>query len=362
MRKRTVATEPGWLRSALTGGLAASGSVLVLALILLATAGPGMDTRINLFCVSLLVVLGLQMFTGNSGVTSFGHIAFMALGAYASALLTIPSPIKSAALRSLPSVIASHQLSFPVALVIGVVFVALVALIVGLPLSRLNGSAGAIATFAFLVIVNVVIGGMTGVTGGRRALYGVPRATNVKWTIGFALAGILAARLFRDSPIGLRLRASREDEVVARAMGVRVALSRLVAWTLSGALVGVAGVLYAHLLGAFSAQQFYLGLTITTLAMLIVGGMSTVSGAIVGTIVLYAASEALREVEASAGLFGLSQIIIALILLLMMYFRPQGLAGRYEADERWTTARTRRRLQDPRTLAPERTEAEHASP
>jgi branched-chain amino acid transport system permease protein len=200
----------------------------------------------------------------------------MALGAYASALLTIPSPIKSAALQSLPSVVATHELSFPMALVLGVVFVALVALIVGLPLSRLNGSAGAIATFASLAIVNVVIGSMTGVTGGRRALYGVPRVTDVKWTLGLTLLGILGTRLFRDSPVGLRLRASREDEIVAKAMGVRVTASRLVAWTLSGAVVGVAGVLYAHLLGAFSAQQFYLGLTITTLAMLIVGGMSTV--------------------------------------------------------------------------------------
>jgi len=318
--------------------------VLLLSVLLLILGGPAMETRIVLFSISLLVVLALQMFTGNSGVTSFGHIAFMALGAYGSALLTIPSPIKSAALRSLPPIVAGHQLPFVVALVIAVGLVALVAFLVGLPLSRLTGSAGAIATFAFLVVVNVVIAGMTGVTGGRRALYGVPRVTNAAWALGFAGAGVLVTRLFRDSPLGLRLRASREDEVVAQAMGVRVAHGRLIAWILSAILAGISGVLYAHLLGAFSAQQFYLGLTITTLAMLIVGGMSTVSGAIAGAAVLYAASEALREVEASAGLFGLSQIAIALVLLVMMYFRPQGLLGELEADEHLLLRRLRRTL------------------
>ncbi|HXF72199.1 MAG TPA: branched-chain amino acid ABC transporter permease [Actinomycetota bacterium] len=351
-----TSSRSGWPRRSISGGLASASVLLLVGVLLRGLGGPGMGTRIALFSISLLVVLALQMFTGNSGVTSFGHIAFMALGAYGSALLTIPSPIKSTALRSLPPIVAEHQLPFVAALAIAVGFVALVAFLVGLPLSRLTGSAGAIATFAFLVVVNVVIAGMTGVTGGRRALYGVPRVTNATWALGFAVTGVLVTRLFRDSPLGLRLRASREDEVVAQAMGVRVANSRLVAWILSATLAGISGVLYAHLLGAFSAQQFYLGLTITTLAMLIVGGMTTVSGAIAGTAVLYAASEALREVEASAGLFGLSQITIALVLLIMMYFRPQGLLGELEADEHLLLRRLRRSLDRPGASVPSHSE------
>ena len=153
---------------------------------------------------------------------------------------------------------------------------------------------------------------------------------------------IIITRLFRDSPLGLRLRASREDEVVAKAMGVRVVLVRLTAWTLSAAFAGVSGVLYAHLLGAFSAQQFYLHLTILTLAMLIVGGMSTVSGAVVGSVLLTIAGEVLREWEAAAELFGVSQIAVGLILLLVMYFRPRGLTGDLELDERFAVARWER--------------------
>jgi branched-chain amino acid transport system permease protein len=334
-----VRREPHWSITSLRGGSLTAVGLLTLSLALLAVGGDVMATRVNLFFINLLVVLGLQMFTGNSGVTSFGHIAFMAIGAYTAALLTIPPGIKTSALQSLPGFVAEHQLSFAVALVIAVIVVVVFAFLVGLPLSRLSGSAGAIATFALLVIVNVVIAGMTGITGGRRALYGVPRVTTVALTVTFGLAAIIITRLFRDSPLGLRLRASREDEVVAKAMGVRVVLVRLAAWTLSAALAGVSGVLYAHLLGAFSAQQFYLHLTILTLAMLIVGGMSTVSGAVIGSVLLTIAGEVLREWEAAAELFGVSQIAVGFILLLVMYFRPRGLTGDLELDERFTVAR-----------------------
>ena len=193
-----------------------------------------------------------------------------------------------------------------------------------------------------LVIVNVVIAGMTGITGGRRALYGVPRVTTVALSLTLGLAAIVLTRLFRDSPIGLRLRASREDEVVAKAMGVRVVLVRLAAWTVSAVLAGVSGVLYAHLLGAFSAQQFYLHISILTLAMLIVGGMSTVSGAVIGCVLLTIAGEVLREWEAAVQWFGVSQIAIGVILLVVMYLRPRGLTGDLELDERFTVARWER--------------------
>ena len=185
---------------------------------------------------------------------------------------------------------------------------------------------------------------MTGITGGRRALYGVPRVTTVALTMAIGLVAIVVTRLFRDSPLGLRLRASREDEVVAKTMGVHVVRVRLAAWTLSAVLAGVSGVLYAHLLGAFSAQQFYLHLTILTLAMVIVGGMSTVSGAVIGSVLLTIASEVLREWEAAAERFGVSQIAVGIILLLVMYFRPRGLTGDLEIDERLTMSTREQQL------------------
>jgi branched-chain amino acid transport system ATP-binding protein/branched-chain amino acid transport system permease protein len=338
-RRSNDARERHWALSSLVGGSVTAGGLLLLCLVLLAFGGPVMETRVSLFFINLLVVLGLQMFSGNSGVTSFGHISFMALGAYGAALLTIPVSIKALALPSLPSIVAEHAPSFWLAVVIALLGVTVLALVVGWPISRLSGSAGAIATFALLVIVNVVIAGMTGVTGGRRALYGAPRETTVALAATCGLVAIIVTRLFRDSPIGLQLRASREDELVAKAMGVRVVRVRLVAWVLSAAMVALSGVLYAHLLGAFSAQQFYLHITIVTLAMLIVGGQTTVSGAVLGAILLTVAGEVLREVEATAQVFGISDIAIGLILLLVMYFRPSGLTGDREIDEHLSIAR-----------------------
>lgn len=348
-----------WVRSAVLGGGTIASLLVVGATLLAVTGGPVMDRRVSLLCINLLVVLGLQTFTGNSGIVSFGHVAFMAIGAYASALLTIAPSIKMAALPDLPTLVAQSQLGFVVAMVIAIALVALIALAVGTPLVRLSGSAGAIATFALLVIVNVVLSGWTGVTGGRRALYGMPGHASTTWAIVFAAVAVLGVRVFRDSPLGLQLRASQDDEVAAEAMGVAVRRGRLIAWVLSAVLAGLAGVLFAHFVAAFSPQQFFLAETITTLAMLIVGGMRTVSGAVLGAVVLYIASEVLRGVESATagvaglpGLFGLAQIVIALVLLLVLYLRPQGLWGRWEINESAQRALRRRSTNSLRTVRP----------
>ena len=338
---RTLQPRPRyWIGRNLLGSLALA-VVLLVAGLGITISGDTVTIRlVNNFFITLLMVLGHQIFTGNSGIVSFGHIAFMAIGAYASALLTISPAIKGSALNQLPDMIAASQLGFVPALLLALVVVGIVAMLVGIPLVRLSGSAGAIATFAFLVIVNVVLSGWTGITGGRRALYGVPIYTGLGWTIGLAVTGLVITRIVRDSRAGLQLRASREDEVAARAMGVVVERVRLIAWMISALFVGAGGVLYAHFVGAFSPQQFYLVETINVLAMLIIGGMTTTSGAVVGAIVITIVFEILRSVESWAAgisalpdLFGIAQVFIGFTLLFVMYFRPEGLLGRWELDE-----------------------------
>jgi branched-chain amino acid transport system permease protein len=329
-----------WISRSLPGSIALA-LILSVAGVAVNVSGNAVTVRlVNNFFITLLIVLGHQIFTGNSGIVSFGHIAFMAIGAYGSALLTIPPAIKGSALNQLPEILASSQLGFVPAFLAALVLVGTIATLVGIPLVRLSGSAGAIATFAFLVIVNVVLSGWTGVTGGRRALYGVPIYTNLGWAIGLAAIGLVIARILRDSRTGLQLRASREDEVAARAMGVVLERVRLKAWVASALFVGASGALYAHFVGAFSPQQFYLAETINVLAMLIIGGMTTTSGAVIGTVVITIVFEILREVESLAAginalpdLFGIAQIFIGFTLLFVMYFRPEGLLGRWELDE-----------------------------
>jgi branched-chain amino acid transport system permease protein len=329
-----------WVYKSLLGSSALALVLIVAGIAIAAFGEAGTIRLVTNFFITLLIVLGYQIFTGNSGIVSFGHIAFMAIGAYASALLTIPPATKGTVLSQLPEVLATAQLGIVEAFLIALMVVGVIAVLVGIPLVRLSGSAGAIATFAFLVIVNVVLSGWTGVTGGRRALYGVPIYTRLGLSIGLATIGLVIARVLRDSRVGLQLRASREDEVAAQTMGVSVERVRLIAWMVSALFVGASGVLYAHFIGAFSPQQFYLVETINVLAMLIVGGMTTTSGAVVGTVVMTIAFEVLRNVETSAAgisalpdLFGIAQIFVGFTLLFVMYFRPEGLLGRWELDE-----------------------------
>jgi branched-chain amino acid transport system permease protein len=293
--------------------------------------------------IMVVLSLGLQVFTGNSGVISYGHVGFMAVGAYVSALFTIPPTIKESFLPDLPAFIASNQLGFVPAMLISLVIVALVAVVTGAPMMRMSSlqAGGPVVTFALLVVIEVVLSGWQGVTGGRRALYGVPTYAHLGWTTGMAVLALILARLYRDSPAGLRLRATREDEVAARAMGVDLERVRLGSWVLSALFAGLSGVLLAHFLGVFSPMQFWLATTVNALAMLIVGGMTTTSGSVLGVIMITGVLEVTRGIETWTGtvdalpdLFGLAQVFVAILFLAMLYLRPDGITGRWEIDER----------------------------
>jgi branched-chain amino acid transport system permease protein len=298
------------------------------------------NTVVNFF-VSLIAVVGIGIYTGNSGIVSFGHTAFMAIGAYLSAILTVAPSFKTANLPGLPLWLAELQVALPVALIAVVVGTALVALLVGAVIARLDGAAASIATLGLLVIVYNLLIGSRDYTRGSQALYGIPLSVGV-WT-AFALAAlaVLVARLFRGSRAGLELRAAREDDPAARASGVRVPARRLVAWTLSAAVVAVAGALYGHVLGVITPKAFYFHMTFALLAMLIVGGMASVTGAVAGALAISALIEVLRRLEEGFALgalevppvFGLTLIGLSIAILLVMYRRPRGLIGFAEIED-----------------------------
>src|SRR5690349_13964443 len=196
--------------------------------------------------VNLVAVVGLYVFVGNSGVLSFGNVAFMAVGAYVSALLTMKAAAKSVFLPDLPGFIASAEWPvFPGALAGGVA-AAFLAFIVGLPLMRLSGISASIATFAVLVITYVVLGNWTSVTGGQNSLMGLPIYVDVWTACAWAAAAIAIAFAYQETRSALLLRASREDETAAEASGIHIVRHRLIAFTISGFLSGIAGVLLAH--------------------------------------------------------------------------------------------------------------------
>jgi len=314
-------------------GSAGFTAFLLVTAAIAAAAGGGVERMAVVFLINLIAVLGMGIYSGNSGILSFGHLAFMGLGAYASGILTMPVAMKKMTLSKLPAFLGSVQLDLLPAAVIAVVFVMLVALLVGIVISRLEGSAATIATLALLIIVHGLILGAREITRGSQSFFGVPRETGI-WTACIAaVLAVILARVFRDSVPGLRLRASRDDLLAAGCVGVNVRRHRLLAWVVSAGVVALSGVLLAHFLGAFSAKKFYFVDTFMLLSMLIVGGMATVSGALAGTVLITLVTEVLRHTESGAGLFGMTQVGIGLIILIVMYRKSDGLLGHREWDE-----------------------------
>ncbi|WP_245410594.1 branched-chain amino acid ABC transporter ATP-binding protein/permease [Notoacmeibacter marinus] len=315
----------------------------MLAAVLIATwSGPASERILTVFFISLTAVVGIGVYSGNSGILSFGHVAFMGIGAYASALLTLPSALKVATLRDLPEWLAMTELSLIPATLIAMAFTAVVALAVGAAIGKLEGSAATIATLGLLIIVHGIIIGWRDVTRGAQSFFGVPRVTDLVTAAAICVVALLLARLYRDSISGLRLRAGRENAIAAGAVGVSIRRERLISFVLAAAIMALAGAMIAHFLGAFSPKKFYFNDTFLLLAMLIIGGMSTVTGAVTGAIVITLVTEILRRLESGFSIgafdvppiFGTAQIGIGLIILLAMFRKVDGLAGSKEWEER----------------------------
>ena len=300
------------------------------------TLGPEyQQIALNMF-VTAVLVLGLQIFSGNSGILSFGHVGFMAIGAYVSALLTIPPALKAATFTEMPKF-----LDFFLTAEMGTVSSTLVAggaaaafaLIMAPPIVRLAGVPAGIATLALLVIVYTFNIQTTSITRGTSTMIGVPATTTIDSALIWSMVAVVIAVAFAGSRRGLRLRASRENEGAARSVGVRVPIERGVAWVVSAFLMGVGGALYGHYIIAFSAGEFYFAATFNIVLMLVIGGMTSVSGAVIGTIFVTVLKEVLRRVETGPldGQYpGFTELLLAAVLLLVLIWRPRGLTGGHE--------------------------------
>jgi branched-chain amino acid transport system permease protein len=285
--------------------------------------------------IRVTFVVGLWIFVGNSGIVSFGHAGYMAIGAYCSAWLTLRPQMKGMFLPDLwPFLATAEWHVFPAAIVSGLL-AALIALLSGAAILRLSGIAASIATFAFLAIVFTVYSSWEGVTGATSSVVGLTRYADQWVTLGWASVTVLAAAWYSNSASGLALRASREDEVAADASGINMYRHRLISLVLSAFFAGVAGALFGHSLGVLNPNSFYLGITFITLAMLVVGGIGSLTGAVTGVLVLSIIIEALVRMERGMEIgestyalpTGAQEIIIGIIMILVLILRPAGLTG-----------------------------------
>jgi branched-chain amino acid transport system permease protein len=313
---------------------------LVFLLILLQVMGlafwQGFVINLGIF---LILVLSLNLSNGFTGVFSLGHIGFMALGAYTSAILTLPLREKQEYLPNLPAWLAgvhfdfrlgTFPLGFLLATVIAACLVSLVALLVGLVLMRLSGHFVAVATLGFLVIVRVLLFNADHLTRGSRTFSNVTPYTNLWWVWAWALLTVYIVWRIKHSPFGRAMFAQREDRWAAQSIGIDVMSPRLLAFVVSAFFTAVAGSLYAHFITSFSPTVFYFDLTFKVITMLVVGGMGSVSGSIVGTVLVVGLAEVLRRLEDPSQLYGMSGIILAVLFILIIIFRRDGLLGQRE--------------------------------
>ena len=284
--------------------------------------------------VSVAAVVAIYVFIGHSGVLSFGQMSFVAVGAFLAGIMTIPLESKTGVLPELFPILRDHTVGNLASLLLAAAAGGLFALVVGLPLMRLSGLAAGIATFAVLEVTHNILREWTKIGPGATTLSLVPETTDaVQATVG-ALVVVAAAFVYQRSRLGRRLRASREDPAAARGVGVNVFRERLWAFVVSGALAGLAGALLVHLLGSITTEQVYLELTFLTLAMLVIGGLTSLWGAVVGALVVSALDAFLIEAEQGVDVGisldlpqGTRLIFLGAIMALMLILRPSGLTG-----------------------------------
>lgn len=311
--------------------------LVVIGLVINASGNETYISRATLALCYVVIAVGFFIFSGNSGVLSFGHFAFVMLAAYTSALLTIAPAKKKGLFPEMPGFLQwiwdTHLSPFP-AMVAGMAVAVVVAAIVGIAIVRLGGAQAAIATVALLVIVQVVVKETDSVTRGVSTMVGVPHYTTLVSALFYAIIAIAVAAFYQDSKRGLRLRASREDPRAAAAVGVRISTERWIAWVISAAVAAAGGTLYGHFISTFSTINFEFRLTFLTIAMLVIGGLRSLSGAVIGVVFVSVLTELLRQVEVNGfgpvpkGRFpGLTEVILSLLLILVLIVRPNGITG-----------------------------------
>jgi branched-chain amino acid transport system permease protein len=290
--------------------------------------------------VMVAVVVALYVFVGNSGVISFGHVSFVAAGAYLAGLVTLDPETKNFTTPGLFPVLRHAQVGLVPSLALAAAIGAVLALVVGLPLMRLSGLPAGIATLAVLGITYDVLSYWGKIGPGVQTITGVPEASVWSLALGVAIV-VAAAYLYQRSRFGRMLRASREDPAAARASGISIYRQRMIAFTLSGALAGLAGGLYVHMLGLIQPDLFYLDLTLVTLAMLVFGGVGSLWGAVIGALAISALNSFLGDAENSVDVgfrltlpTGTRLVTVGAVMALVLILRPTGLTGGREFG-RW---------------------------
>jgi branched-chain amino acid transport system permease protein len=295
---------------------------------------------LNNCAIFATLAVSYNLINGICGQFSLEPNAFVAIGAYTSALLTMSPAEKQLSFIIEPLIWPLSVISIPfwVSLVAAGLVTAFLAFLMGFPVFRVRGDYLAIVTLGFGEVVRVVANNVQSITNGPLGLKGLAPHTNLWWSFGFMAFTLFFISRLTGSSFGRAMRAIREDEVAAEAMGIRSFRYKMMAFTISGFFEGVAGALLAHLITTISPVLFTFFLTFNLLIIVVVGGLGSTTGSVISAVIFVWGSEALRVVEEPfsigsldiPGVPGMRMVIFALILIVVMIFARQGIMGRRE--------------------------------
>jgi branched-chain amino acid transport system permease protein len=298
---------------------------------------------VSLIGINITLAVSLNLINGLAGQFSIGHAGFMAVGGYTATYVTVyhGEALAAAAGSTLVDPVGS-SIAMVVSLAVGAFAAAVAGLAVGVPSLRLKGDYLAIVTLGFGEIIRVIILNIPAVGGATGFTDAIP-ITNFFWIYGMAVMTIVIVRNIASSTFGRALATIRGDEIAAEAMGVNTTRYKVLAFVISAALAGVAGGLSGQLFAnPLNPQNLNFVKSIEIVVMIVLGGIGSTTGAVVGATILTILPEALRTLDQQYP--GLRMVVYALLLVLLMIFRPQGLLGRKEIGWAWIRWPTRTRI------------------
>ncbi|HEY0171344.1 MAG TPA: branched-chain amino acid ABC transporter permease [Pyrinomonadaceae bacterium] len=287
--------------------------------------------------INVILAVSLNLINGFTGQFSIGHAGFMAIGAYSSAYFTVYHG--QALERALGGGTLGHVVAFGIAILIGAVVAGLMGLLVGVPSLRLRGDYLAIVTLGFAEIIRIVILNLE-VVGGNTG-FNVPGSVNFLWVGLMAVLTIVVVRNIVKSDTGRALISIREDELAAEAMGVNTTRYKVLSFAISSAFAGVAGVLFGHFKRFLATPDFTFIKSFEVIIMIVLGGMGSITGAVLGAIVITILPELLRQlptIDIAGRPFNFADlrlVIYAALLIIIMLTRPQGMLGEREIGLHW---------------------------
>jgi branched-chain amino acid transport system permease protein len=332
-------------------------SILILlgVLLLFHRYGSLYQIRIlNNMAIFITLAVSYNLVNGICGQLHLGPNAFITIGAYTAALLTM-TPAKKQMLFIIQPLIWPFTVihaPFLLAILAGGVAATAFAFLISFPVFRVRGDYLAIVTLGFGEVVRVLCNAWQSLTNGPLGLKDLEPYTNLWWSWGVAVFTIVAITKLINSSYGRAMKAIREDEVAAKAMGIDPFRHLLLAFLVSAFFSGVAGALLAHLITTISPTLFTFFFTFNLLSIIVIGGLGSTSGAVIGAVLFAWGGEALRVVESQIdlgfvkipGIPGMRMVIFSILLMVVIIFARRGIMGRTEFSWDWVLAKMRRGL------------------